>query len=107
MRHPYVMVLCDVLPAQVPDVDAVFQASDYPCVPQRKAGELLAPVLGFDSAPGQAEIPFPDFSYYGKELRALRGEAQPAWSGSSAAGRGPGRPRPLHGGPRPRPARGA
>jgi len=62
---------------QVPDVDAVFHISDEPCVPTRVLGpngEPAPPIFGYTATAGFADIPFPDFSFWGHEHTRMRGE---------------------------------
>ena len=75
---------------QIPDVDAVLQVSDHPCMaknprnpwPQFNASHLAAlnvstdpmpAVFNWDMDPEFVDVPFPDFSYWGHEVDRFRG----------------------------------
>lgn len=61
---------CCPLPGEIPDIDAVFGSGDFPRV--RKDLNLPAPPLfSFNSNEDYADIPFPDYSYWGHEMRIL------------------------------------
>ena len=61
---------------QVPDLDAVIQTSDFPCMlkVQPGTGAPAPPVFGYNSHKKFVDIPFPDYSYWGHEYRRLLGE---------------------------------
>ena len=61
---------------QVPDLDAIIQTSDFPCMlrVQPGTGALAPPIFGYNSHANFVDIPFPDYSYWGHESRRLLGE---------------------------------
>ena len=61
---------------QVPDLDAIIQTSDFPCMlrVQPGTGALAPPIFGYNSHANFVDIPFPDYSYWGHEYRRLLGE---------------------------------
>lgn len=82
-RTPYlILALLETLreyPGKVPDVDAVFHISDEPCVPTRVLGpngEPAPPIFGYTATAGFADIPFPDFSFWGHEHTRMRGNLE-------------------------------
>ena len=71
---------------QIPDIDAVLQVQDHPCIPGGplstvdKAAEpqLVSdvkhpPIFSYTHRAGDVDIPFPDFSYWGHEVDRFRG----------------------------------
>ena len=64
---------------QVPDLDALIQTSDFPCMLriQPGTGALAPPIFGYNSHEKFVDIPFPDYSYWGHEYRRLLGECSP------------------------------
>ena len=60
---------------QVPDLDALIQTSDFPCMLriQPGTGALAPPIFGYNSHEKFVDIPFPDYSYWGHEYRRLLG----------------------------------
>ena len=69
------MTGCLVLHAQIPDMDAVLQTSDFPCMLRSlpNVAAVSPPVFGYNSHPTYADIPFPDYSYWGHEYSHLLG----------------------------------
>lgn len=62
---------------QVPDVDVVLHTSDEPCVASGAVGKPPPPpMFGYTTSAGFADIPFPDFSFWGHEHSRMRGEAR-------------------------------
>ena len=60
---------------QVPDLDAVLQTSDFPCMlgsGSEDSGQP-PPVFGYNSHPTYTDVPFPDYSYWGHEYSHLLG----------------------------------
>ena len=52
---------------QVPDMDAIIQTSDFPCMLRQQPGSSTAlppPVFGYNSHPRFVDVPFPDYSYW-------------------------------------------
>ena len=64
---------------QVPDLDALIQTSDFPCMLsiQPGTGALAPPIFGYNSHEKFVDIPFPDYSYWGHEYRRLLGGCSP------------------------------
>ena len=60
---------------QVPDLDAIIQTSDFPCMlrQQPRGKALPPPVFGYNSHPRFVDVPFPDYSYWGHEYHRLLG----------------------------------
>ena len=75
---------------QVPDLDAVLQTSDFPCMLAADADDA-PPVFGYNSHPTFTDVPFPDYSYWGHEYSHLRGAPRSLAGGCRAAA-----PRMLH-----------
>lgn len=65
------MELLHELPGQVPDVDLVFQTTDTPLVPKGPDPAKAPPVFTYNSRASHADIPWPDFSYWGHEIGIL------------------------------------
>ena len=61
--------------AQVPDLEAVVHTNDSPLVPEAAAAkeQPAPPIFGYTTAEGFADVPFPDFSYWGHEHGRLVG----------------------------------
>ena len=77
-KIPYaILAIMDVIrhyPGQVPDLDAVLQTSDFPCMLASGSKDTPAPPLfGYNSHPTYTDIPFPDYSYWGHEYSHLLG----------------------------------
>ena len=77
-KIPYaILAIMDVIrhyPGQIPDLDAVLQTSDFPCMLASGSKETPAPPLfGYNSHPTYTDIPFPDYSYWGHEYSHLLG----------------------------------
>lgn len=77
-RVPYsLLILLQVLrlfPGQIPDVDAVMHVGDFTCTnatAARLAGRVPLPMFGASTSDASADVPFPDFSYFGHEHRYL------------------------------------
>lgn len=64
-----------LLQAQVPDLDAIIQTSDFPCMLRQQPGgkALPPPVFGYNSHARFVDVPFPDYSYWGHEYHRLLG----------------------------------
>ena len=75
---------------QIPDIDAVLQVSDHPCIPADPGSSVVAdkaaalqlqhvsadprpPLFSYTHDPDFVDIPFPDFSYWGHDLDRFRG----------------------------------
>ncbi|GAB4824253.1 hypothetical protein N2152v2_011299 [Parachlorella kessleri] len=73
-RLPYaILALMDVLrefPGEIPDLDAVLGLQDSPCIvlEGNDSQQPAPPAFGFTGAPWAADLPFPDFTYYGHEV---------------------------------------
>lgn len=86
-RIPYailaLMELLQTFPGMMPDVDALFFPGDFPVFrkPLRNSSVAPAPpAFGYNSAPGFADIPFPDYSFYGHEVHILDDDqGRPLW----------------------------
>ena len=54
-------------PGQIPDLDAVFMFPDVPCFPREAVYPqgLPPPVFGINGHAAYADIPFPDYSFWG------------------------------------------
>lgn len=61
---------------QIPDIDAIIHTSDFSCVPAALGGLQPEgpPIFGYNSDPAHADVPFPDYSYWGHEYTRLRGD---------------------------------
>lgn len=60
---------------QIPDIDAVIQTSDFPCMLRQQPGNKPPPpVFGYNSHARFVDIPFPDYTYWGHEYHRLVGE---------------------------------
>ncbi len=83
------IILCELL--QIPDVSAVVQASDFPCIkaaqdtpdtdfradwqqlpPEHFDGRPI-PVFGYNRREGFMDLLFPDFTYFGHEYSQITG----------------------------------
>ena len=61
---------------QIPNMDAVIQSSDFPCMPSEskspvdadKAAGPQPALFAYTHREGYTDIPFPDFSYWGNEM---------------------------------------
>ena len=72
---------------QIPDIDAVIQTSDFPCMQRQQASSKIIPppVFGYNSHSTFVDIPFPDYTYWGHEYSWLLGEpACPTHTGGLA-----------------------
>lgn len=60
---------------QIPDIDAVIQTSDFPCMQRQPASSKIVPppVFGYNSHSTFTDIPFPDYTYWGHEYSWLLG----------------------------------
>ncbi len=69
-------VLNVVVWEQIPDLDAVIQTSDFPCMLRQQPGSnaLPPPVFGYNGHARFVDIPFPDYTYWGHEYHRLVGE---------------------------------
>lgn len=79
-KIPYaILAIMDVIrhyPGQIPDLDAVLQTSDFPCMlASGTKGSPAPPLFGYNSHPTYTDIPFPDYSYWGHEYSHLLGAA--------------------------------
>ncbi|EIE18997.1 hypothetical protein COCSUDRAFT_54837 [Coccomyxa subellipsoidea C-169] len=75
-KIPYaILALMDTLrhhPGQIPDIDAVIQTSDFPCMLRQQPGNTPPPpVFGYNSHARFVDIPFPDYTYWGHEYHRL------------------------------------
>ena len=68
----------------MPDLDAVLQTSDFPCMLAADADEA-PPLFGYNSHPTYTDVPFPDYSYWGHEYSHLLGQPPEPGSGPPAS----------------------
>ena len=69
-------------------MDAVLQTSDFPCMLRSlpNSAVIAPPVFGYNSHPTYADIPFPDYSYWGHEYSRLLGASCACFACASACG---------------------
>lgn len=54
---------------QIPNLDAVLQTADFPCVPKHGAA---VPIFGYQGSPSHYDLPFPDYAFWGHEYQHLQ-----------------------------------
>ena len=64
------LLACENRAGEIPDLDAVLGLQDSPCIPLGNASsqQPALPAFGFTGAAWAADLPFPDFTYYGHEV---------------------------------------
>ena len=69
---PLSALLCCAL--QIPDLDAVFQTSDFPCIKRKwqhgAAGPT--PMFGYQASVRHYDLPLPDHAFWGHEYQYLQ-----------------------------------
>lgn len=67
---------------QVPDLEVIVHTNDSPLVPETATAkdQPAPPIFGYTTAAGYADVPFPDFSYWGHEHGRLVGAQIPEFT---------------------------